>query len=68
MKKILVFLNMLDQSGNLSITNCALIAFLVKILVSPQLDGPSVIGLVGLLGNYMHKRHNGKPDDEPTKS
>lgn len=64
--KILQFLNILDDSGNLSITNCALIAFLVKILLSPQLDGPSVVGLVGLLANYCHKRqvnNQGNLDD-----
>lgn len=61
------FLNLLDDSGNLSITNCALIAFIVKILISPLIDGPSVIALVSLLANYMHKRQRvsqGEPKED----
>lgn len=56
MIKLLSFLNLLDDSGNLSITNIALIAFFTKILFSPQLDGASVVAMVSLLANYMHKR------------
>lgn len=71
MIKVLQFLNLLDDGNSLSISNCALIAFIIKIMLSPQLDGPSVVALVSLLLNYMHKRHVNSQDsnnDQQTKS
>lgn len=56
--KFLAFMNLLDESGNaISLTNLGLWAIMVKILISPMIDGPSVVALVSLLVNYMHKRN-----------
>lgn len=55
--KFLKFLNILDEDGTgISWTNVGLVSILIKIMHAPMLDGPSVIALVSLLANYMHKR------------
>ena len=56
MKRVLSFLNLLDNGGNLSITNVAVIIALVKMAMAAQLTGCDVAGLLGVLGNYAHKR------------
>ncbi len=57
MKRILTFLNLLDSKGNLSITNIGVIVALVKMAMAAQLSGSDVACLLGVLGNYAHKRH-----------
>ncbi len=55
--KILDFLNILDYSGTrLSITNIALIGLLIKVLVSPNVDWPSLVAIITAFANYAHKR------------
>ncbi len=56
MKRILTFINLLDSSGNLSISNIAVIIALVKMATAAQLSGTDVAGLLAVLGNYAHKR------------
>lgn len=56
MKRLLTFLNLLDNSGNLSITNVAVIICLVKIAMASQFSGTEVGALVATLLNYSHKR------------
>lgn len=57
MLRVLSFLNLLDDSGHsISLTNIGFIAILFKILISPSVDWPSMVSLIGLLVNYMHKR------------
>lgn len=56
MKRVLTFLNLLDNSGNLSITNVAVIICLVKIAMASQFSGTEVGALVATLLNYSHKR------------
>lgn len=54
--KLLGFFNLLDSEGRLSITNLAVYATLVKMLVSET----SPIDMAALLTatmNYAHKRH-----------
>lgn len=56
MKRVLTFLNLLDNGGNLSITNVAVIICLVKIAMAAQFSGTEVGALVATLINYGHKR------------
>lgn len=56
MKRLLTFLNLLDNSGNLSITNVAVIICLVKIAMASQFSGTEVGALIATLLNYSHKR------------
>ena len=51
------WLNLLDYSGKLSITNCAVILLLVKIAHAPALDWTVVSALLVTLLSYSHKRH-----------
>lgn len=57
MKRILTFLNLLDNGGNLSITNVAVIVAITKMALAAQLGGNDVVALIGVLGNYCHKRY-----------
>jgi hypothetical protein len=56
MNRVLSFLNLLDDAGNLSITNIAVIVCLVKIAMAAQFTGTEVGALVATLLNYSHKR------------
>jgi predicted membrane protein len=56
MKRALLFLNLLDCNGNLSITNIAVIICLVKIATAAQFTGTEVGALIATLLNYAHKR------------
>ena len=56
MKRVLTFLNLLDNGGNLSITNIAVLICLYKIAASAQFSGTEVGALVATLLNYAHKR------------
>lgn len=37
-RRPLIFLNLLDRQGNLSITNCMVIAMTIKVLTIPELE------------------------------
>lgn len=54
---ILRFLNLVDRSCNLSITNIALIVLLVKLAIAPTFTLPEVAAFFLALLNYGHKRH-----------
>lgn len=54
--KTLSFCNLLDNSGALSLTNLGFVSILLKVVMSPSIDYPAMVSLVGLLVNYMHKR------------
>lgn len=54
--RILGFLNLLDDGGNLSITNIGVYALICKFLISAHADWPSSVALIGTLLNYAHKR------------
>ena len=56
MKRLLTFLNLLDNNSNLSITNVAVVICLVKMALSAQFNGMDVGALMATLLNYAHKR------------
>lgn len=56
MKRVLSFLNLLDTSGNLSITNIAVIVGITKMAFASQFSSVDAVALVGTLLNYAHKR------------
>ena len=57
MKKVLKFLNLIDQQGRLSITNVAVIILLAKIAIAPSIDWAVISGLLVTMINYSHKRY-----------
>lgn len=65
-KRVINWLNLLDLEGKLSLTNVALVALVIKMLVSPNLDWPAVVTLITVFANYMHKRQavNGQVEAE----
>ena len=66
--KILDFLNVLDDSGRLSITNIAAMSLIAKLVFTSNPD-LSTIGAtaVGIL-NYMHKRQVISRSNDDTRS
>jgi hypothetical protein len=69
-KKLLDFLNLLDDSGRLSITNVSAIVLVAKLALTSNPDlatvGSTAIGLL----NYMHKRSviSGSTNDDSKAS
>ena len=57
MQTILTKLRFLDEQGNLSITNVAMMVLIGKIGFAQQIDWPTVAGLLMALANYGYKRH-----------
>lgn len=55
-KKILTFFNLKDRSGNLSLTNTALIILMVKLAIAPEFSITEVSAFFIALLNYGHKR------------
>ena len=55
-KKRLDFFNVLDYNGKVSITNVAMIGLFTKVMMAPTIDYPSVVALVTVCLNYVHKR------------
>ncbi len=68
--KILDFLNILDYSGRISLTNLALISLVGKLLISPNPDFATIGSVVVAMANYMHKRSindkSGQDSQEPS--
>ena len=56
LNKILQFLNLQDNSGNLSLTNLAVIAALIKMTLAPSTSLEDAGILFTVLANYAHKR------------
>lgn len=56
--RALGWLNLLDSEKNLSLTNLAVVCLVGKMLLSPNLDWPSITGMVVVFANYMHKRQS----------
>lgn len=56
MIRILSFLNLLDDSNRLSITNIALIGLILKMVCASNVDWPSIVAVIAAFGNYSHKR------------
>lgn len=58
------FLNLLDTSGNISITNLAVIITLFKLVISPSASITEAGILLVTLSNYAHKRLINKQQSE----
>ena len=56
LKRLATFLNLLDNDGNLSITNIAVIVGITKMALAHQFSGVDATSLVATLLNYAHKR------------
>jgi hypothetical protein len=67
-KRALTFLNLLDDSGNLSITNIAVIVTVIKMGFSAQFNGAEVGALLATLLNYAHKRFTNSQDTTNVQS
>lgn len=70
MLKLLAFLNVLDDSNRLSITNLALIGLIMKMILASNVDWPSIVAVVAAFGNYSHKRSinaQGVQDDDSNR-
>lgn len=52
LKSILAFFRLLNEEGQLSVTNIVVIALLVKVLASSQCDLGSIAALIGAVGAY----------------
>ena len=69
LKKTLDFFNILDYSGDkLSLTNLAFIAIIIKVIKAPTLDPQTVIALVTLCANYLHKRYESSRQESQSPS
>lgn len=56
MRSALSFLSLLDNEGNLSITNIAVIVAITKMALASQFTSVDSVALIGTLLNYGHKR------------
>ena len=56
MKSFLNFFSILDNEGNLSISNLAVIVVLVKLAIAPTASLTEAGALLVTLANYAHKR------------
>ena len=54
---VLNFLSLLDNAGNLSITNILLIGLSIKLILTSNADYASGLALTTAIVNYAHKRH-----------
>ncbi len=64
----LKFMNLLDRSQKLSITNLGVWLLLIKVTVAPTMDWTVVAGLLVTLLNYSHKRASEVlPTTQPTE-
>lgn len=58
LKRVARFLHIVDNKGQLDITDLAFICIIVKIMMSTNLDWPSVIVLATACMNKMQRRHS----------
>lgn len=63
MKWLDFFCLLSDDGSQLSLTNLALIALTIKMLLSPTLDWPSTITMMTVFANYAHRRHIGAKEE-----
>lgn len=55
--RVLKFLSLLDNEGNLSISNIAVIVCVTKLAIAPHFSVTEVGALMVSLLNYAHKRY-----------
>jgi hypothetical protein len=67
--KSAAFLRLLDEHGQLSLTNLAVGIVLVKIATAVELDFTAISALLTVLGTYTFKRYNyQKHEEKATKT
>ena len=52
-----------DTKESISLTNLAMVALVIKMLATPNLDWPSVITMITVFANYAHKRDTRKTEE-----
>jgi hypothetical protein len=62
-KKIAVFLQLVDASNRLDVTNLAFFIIMGKVVAAETLDWPAVITLATVCLNKIHKRYNYTAED-----
>lgn len=62
-KRALAFLRLLDENGQLSITNISVMVVIIKVAVSPELDLPGIAALLTVISGYNFKRYTQKPKE-----
>jgi hypothetical protein len=55
--RVFTVLKLIDDKGELSLTNLGVMTLLTKIALAPALDWPTASGLMLTLLSYSHKRH-----------
>lgn len=65
MKKVLTFLNLLDATGNLSISNVAVCVCIAKLAMAHPFSLTEVGALLVSLLNYAHKRYCAQDSNGP---
>ena len=68
MEKILEFLNLLDRNNKLSISNIAVYAILIKLLLSPELGSFDAAAFLTVIANYSAKRYTNYKSTEKISS
>lgn len=61
-KRVAQFLRITDDNGNVSITNIALVAVLVKLMLTPQLATADLLAFVASMVGYNVKRFAVNPN------
>lgn len=56
-KEVARFLHIVDNEGQLDLTDLTFIAIIVKIMCASTLDFPAVVTLATVCINKMHRRH-----------
>lgn len=51
------FFRILDENGDVSLTNIAVIVVIIKMAVAPALDMAAVAGILTVLSSYSFKRY-----------
>jgi hypothetical protein len=63
-KRIALLMHIIDNTGKLDLVDLSFIAMVLKVVLAPGIDFPSVTALVGVILAKMHRFHvenrNGK--------
>lgn len=61
-QRVAQFMRVTDENGNISITNLALVAVLVKLLLTPQLATADLLAFLASMVGYNVKRFVANPN------
>ena len=56
-QRVAYFLHITDGSGQLDLVDLSFMATVIKILIAPNIDWPSLTSLMGLILAKIHKHH-----------